>query len=482
MPLAGFVGMQLRDYQSTAVSDINAAFRSHNKALLVSPTGAGKTTIFSDIAKTASDNGERVLVIAHRRELIEQADARLTRFGVETGLILSGEEMAPERAVQVASIQTLIKRLGKVAAPDLIIVDEAHRAVAASYAEILKAFPLARVLGLTATPCRLDGKGLSGAFDVLVQGPSVEELIRRGYLMRPVVYSASIPDLTGVKTRAGDWAPNELAEALERSTICGDAVASYLRITPQKSAIAFCVNVKHARATADAFNAAGIAAEVLTGDTGTAERAAILGRLRSGETKVVCSIETLTEGFDFEGLEVVILLRPTKSLALYLQMCGRVLRVADGKTEAVILDHSGNTLRHGLVEEEREWSLDGVKENPQTRTTDGQTMKVRLCPECYGVHAAAPVCPLCGHIHAKDARVPVAKAGALKRLEREELEAARRAAMANKKSEERACRTLEDFVRLGKQRGYKFPSGWAAHRWQARGGRRAAVGADGWPS
>ena len=296
-----------------------------------------------------------------------------------------------------------------------------------------------------------------------------------------IVYSASIPDLTGIKTRAGDYALDQLADALERSTICGDAVRSYQQFTPGRSAIAFCVNVKHAAATADAFNAAGISAEVLTGDAKTADRAAILGRLRSGETKVVVTVDVLTEGFDFEALETVLLLRPTKSLALYLQMCGRVLRVADGKAEAVVLDLSGNTLRHGLIEEPREWSLAGVEDKAQQRATNGDTLTVRLCKNCYGVHKAAPVCPLCGHEHGKDDRMPLVKSGELRRLAAEELAAAKAAAARQRKSEERDCRSLEDFVRLGRQRGYKFPAGWAAHRWAARRGNTRALGANGWP-
>ncbi|TWI38244.1 DEAD/DEAH box helicase [Paracoccus sulfuroxidans] len=473
--------MKLRDYQQSAVSNIGVAFKTNKRALFVLPTGGGKTTIFSQVAADAVNDGESVLVLAHRRELIDQANERLKRFGLETGLVISGEEMTPDAPVQVASIQTLTRRFEKVGKPDLIIVDEAHRAVADSYARVLEEYPDARVLGLTATPCRLDGKGLKGSFSTIVEGPSIEDLISRGYLMRPIAYSASIPDLTGVKTRAGDYAADQLAEALERSTICGDAVSSYQRITPGRSGIAFCVSVKHAGLTADAFNAAGIQAEVLTGDTPKDERAGILARLRSGETKIVASIETLTEGFDFEGLEVVLLMRPTKSLALYLQMVGRVLRISDGKDEAIVLDLSGNTLRHGLVEEIREWSLDGVKDDQNARATNGDTLKTRLCKMCFGVHKAAPVCPLCGHTHEKDDRIPVAKAGELRRIKAEELEAAKRALSDRKKQEERECRSLEDFVKLGKSRGYKFASGWAAKRWELRQSRVRATSYSGWP-
>lgn len=474
--------MRLRDYQVKAIDDVKEVFERTQRALLVSPTGSGKTTCFSEIAKRAVGIGERVLVLAHRRELIQQADARLRLFGLDTGLVISDEKMNTDAPVQVASIQTLVRRLDKIPAPDLIIVDEAHRAVAASYAEIINAYPNARVLGFTATPCRLDGKGLKEAFGAIVEGPSVEHLIGLGHLMRPIVYSASIPDLTGVKMRGGDYASDALAAAMDRSTICGDAVKSYQRITPGRSAIAFCVSVLHAQRTADAFNAAGIPAEVLTGDTSNDDRTGILARLRSGETKIVASIETLTEGFDFEGLEVVILMRPTKSLALYLQMVGRVLRVAAGKDEAVVLDHSGNTLRHGLVEEPREWSLDGLKENDRTRATNGDTLTTRLCKQCFGVHKAAPVCPLCGHQHAKDERIPVAREGELRRIRAEEIAAAKAAAANKRKDEERACKTVEDFVRLGRARGYKFPAGWAQVRFAARkGNRQRAIGADGWP-
>ncbi|GLC63001.1 hypothetical protein PLESTB_001969900 [Pleodorina starrii] len=409
--------------------------------------------------------------------------ARLRIFGIEPGLIISGEKADLLARVQIGSVQTLIRRLHSYDAPELIIIDEAHRSVAKTYTDILTAYPFARVLGVTATPCRLDGKGLKEAFGCIVKGPSVETLIGSGYLMRPVIYSASIPDLTGVKSRGGDYAADQLAAALHRSDIYGDAVKSYTDITPGRSAIAFCVNVKHATATADAFNAAGISAEILTGEASTADRSGILGRLRSGETKIVCTVDVLTEGFDFEALEVVILLRPTKSQSLYLQMCGRVLRIAEGKAKAVILDHSGNALRHGLVEEDRDWSLDGIRDDTAKRSVDGEAMSVRLCKECFGVHKLSPVCPLCGHEHATDARIPVARAGELKLLAAEELEAAKKAAARKRKGEEKKARTLEDFVRLGRERGYRFPAAWAQHRYSARGGNRGAkvVGADGWP-
>ena len=475
--------MRLRDYQETAVADIEAAFKGNKRVLFVCGTGSGKTTIFSQVAADAVARGESVMVLAHRRELVEQADARLRRFGLATGLVIAGEEMTPEAPVQVASIQTLVRRFVKVKRPDIIIVDEAHRAVADSYAKVLEEYPDARVLGLTATPCRLDSRGLKGSFSALVEGPSIEDLIGRGFLMRPMVYSASIPDLTGVKMRGGDYASDQLADALARSTICGDAVREYRRLTPGRSAIAFCVNVLHAETTAAAFNAAGVRAEVLTGDTGKDERAGILARLRSGETKVITSVETLCEGVDVESLEVVLMMRPTRSLSLYLQMVGRVLRVFEGKTEAVVLDLSGNTLRHGLVEEVREWSLDGVKDDPKTRATNGDTLTTRLCKNCFGVHKSSPTCPLCGHDHGKDARVPVAKAGVLRKLKAEELEAAKKAQRAKHINEERACRSLEDFVNLGKSRGYRFAAGWAARRWEIRKGKQMrATAYSGWPA
>lgn len=469
----------LRDYQEKAVADVGAFFKKGGKAALcVLFTGGGKTSIASDIV---SKETGRVFVLAHRRELIEQAAARLRLFGVEPGIILAGEKPAPERRVQVGSVFTLIKRLAAYEAPDLIIIDEAHRGVANTYADILKAYPKARVLGLTATPCRLDGKGLKDAFQEIIMGPDAESLIERGYLMRPVVYSASVPDLAGVRTRAGDFAAEDLAAAIEKSNIVGDSVKSWQRYAPGRSTIAFCANVKHAEMTAAAFNAAGIMAEVLTGETAPAVRAATLARLRSGETKVLSTVDVLTEGFDFEGLECVIFLRPTKSLSLYLQMGGRVVRAAPGKPVPVILDHAGNTLRHGMLEEAREWSLEGQKVDRKKTTKDGESVSVRHCPVCFAVHLSAPVCPLCGHEHAKDVRVPLAKEGELKLLSKERLQKAREEAARKRKEEERGEKTLQDWIRIGEQRGYKNPRGWAFHRFKARSMKAALrTGYDGW--
>lgn len=398
----------LRPYQESAIEGVRDAFRAGRRApLLVAPTGAGKTVMFGFVAQQTASRGKRVLILAHRKELIRQASRKLYDADVPHGIIAPGN--TPTRdLVQVASVQTLGRRLNdpRYSAPDLIVVDEAHHAVAGQWRDVVSAYPSARILGVTATPERMDGKGLGieagGIFDEIVIGPSVPDLIEGGFLAPARIFAPSeAPDLSGIRTRGGDYEAGALADAMGKPTIVGDAVAHYGRHTPGQPAILFSPSVAHAEAMAEAFRGAGYRAVAASGATPAPQRDAAIAGLATGAVQVLCSCDLISEGLDVPAVSAVILLRPTKSLGLYLQQVGRGLRPAPGKTHLTVLDHAGNTLRHGPPELVREWSLAGRAKKAKK---GDDAPPARQCSECFAVHSPAPACPECGFVYPVQSR------------------------------------------------------------------------------
>lgn len=457
----------LRDYQADASEALRRAYRAGCRApLLVMPTGAGKTVLFTYIASQGAAKGSRVLLLAHRRELVGQISRALTQWQVSHGLIAAGQ---PEtrQPVQVASIPTLARRLypGKYQF-DLVVIDEAHHAVAGSgLGAILADQSSAKRLGVTATPCRLDGKGLGiqsgGYFDALVSGPSVLELIEQGYLAPPVVYAppeGQTPDLRGVKIRMGDYVTKELVAAMDKASLTGDAVAHYARICPGQPALAFCVTVAHAEHVAEQFRAAGYTAAALSGDTPDEVRDRLIRDLGQGQLQVLTSCNVVSEGTDIPVVSAAILLRPTASYSLAMQQMGRVLRIHPGKDKALILDHAGNTRRHGLPTEPQLWTLQGRKKR-EWKGGDTERDRAKSCPECGAVLALATrTCPECGEGLWVAAEPEVIAA---------ELEAVDAVAVSRQRRKEVAqARSLAELRKIGQERGYK--SGWAHHVWRER--------------
>jgi len=387
--------MALRSYQELAITQLRGALAHHHKALLVMPTGSGKTVVFSEICRHADNKNRKVLILVHRRELVKQASDKLSRAGVEHGIIAAGFKPSPH-PVQVASVQTLARRLRTVPVdPDLIIIDEAHHAVAGSWDKIIGHFTDAKIIGVTATPSRLDGRGLGSHFSTLVSGPSVEQLTKLGFLSQHRVFAPPvIADLSNVKTRAGDYANDQLSAAMDRPTITGDAIGHYRRLADGLPAIAFCCSIAHATSVCASFNAAGYRAKLVTGNMPMEERDEAISGLADGRTQVLCSVDVVSEGTDVPAVSAAILLRPTQSEALYLQQVGRILRPRPGKI-AIILDHVGNTFKHGFVDDVRAWSLDS---KPKRQRKDEPAVEVRQCPDCFAAFKPQPVCPCCGHV------------------------------------------------------------------------------------
>jgi superfamily II DNA or RNA helicase len=297
------------------------------------------TILASEIIRRAAERGTQTLFLAHRRELIQQTSEKLKIFDVPHGIIQAGKRPRYEETTQVASVQTLVNRLDCVEKFGLIFIDEAHHASAESYQSILNFFPEAKVIGLTATPWRLDGKGLADIFDAHVVVSTPQELNAMGFLcpVRAVRYEQV--DTNGVGVRNGDF---DLRALSERATlIVGDVVQQFKQHSNGASGIAFACDVAHSRRMAQVFCDAGITAEHVDGGMGHTERAGIFARLRAGTTRVLTNCNIATEGFDLPELTIAMLCRPTLSESLALQMAGRVLRPAPGKSEARIHDHAG---------------------------------------------------------------------------------------------------------------------------------------------
>jgi superfamily II DNA or RNA helicase len=392
--------------------------------------------------------GNSVAILVHRRELLHQASRALTALDVRHARLEAGRP-TPSHRVIVASVQTLARRLRTVAAPDLVVIDESHHVVAGTWRRIADAWPDAWTLGVTATPERLDGRGLDEAFDALVLGPSMRELISGGYLAEYVAYAPPREDLSSLRKRMGDVSQADAAAALDRPRITGDVIDHYRRLGGGQRAIVFATLVEHAQNVAAAFAAAGIPAESIDGTLPQAQRDAVLARFAAGTTRVLTSCEIVSEGFDLPAAGCAILLRPTLSLTVYLQQVGRVLRPSGER--AVILDHVGNVEKHGLPDAPRAWALAG-------RPKGDAPPPVKRCLSCFALVAAgARLCPECGsEFRSEQERRPPEQAdGHLVEV----------AADAGPRTEAE-CHTLADWHALARRKGYK--PGWAYYRFRER--------------
>ena len=378
----------LRDYQHLLAQQIFSHWFEGQTAVVVQlPTGAGKTIIFTAVANEFVAMGQPVLVIAHRTELITQAASKLKAVtGQKIGMIKAGYQPDPDCLVQVASIQTLIRRNPPPAS--LVIFDEAHHCHSKTYATVMRHYREAGayILGCTATPARTDGRGLrylySGTpgFDVLIKGSSVRELIDQKYLAPFKIYSPSkIIDAENAKIRttAGDYNQKQLAEYVEKTLIIGDAVETWITHAYLKRTVLFAVSVKHSKELAQGFRDAGIPAMHLDGKTPKKERVALLAAFEAGQILVLCQHSIVTEGVDIPGIEAIQLVRPTKSLIVWFQAIGRALRPAPGKETAIIIDHTDTHLNLPWPDDEIEWSLD-----PISLTSSSWSIG---CPECQHV-------------------------------------------------------------------------------------------------
>jgi superfamily II DNA or RNA helicase len=377
--------MKLRPYQIRAVDEACAAVADGERPVLVLPTGAGKTTIACEIIKRYTAKGKRVIFLAHRQELLHQARERLARFNIDAGIIQGGNtELQP--AVNVASVQTLCRRRLPYV-PDLFFVDEAHHAAAKSYTTVLDKAQFAGVIGLTATPARLDGKPLGDIFTQIIEPVTAAQLIEDQHLVPAEYYSTSVADLSKLKKQAGDYNKKQLYQRFNKKKVYSNVVESILQHTGQLRTIVFAVNIQHAEQLAEQLPRA----RVLHSKMHEADRQRTLALFANDQIQYLVNVAILTEGYDLPAIEAVALVRATSSVPLYLQMVGRGVRPAANKDKCVVLDYGENVQRHGFFEQERRWSLSG-----KVKAGDG-VAPVKQCKKCYRmIYASMQFCPHCG--------------------------------------------------------------------------------------
>lgn len=412
----------LRPYQAEAKENIYTAWvQGFVNVLAVLPTGAGKTVLFSDIIH---DHKGASCAIAHRQELVSQISLALARDKVRHRIIgpksvvklcvnlhmleIGASYYDPSSTCAVAGVDTLVRRGDDLTnwlnSVTLCVQDEAHHVLKSNkWGTAFEMFPNAKGLGVTATPLRADGKGLGrhadGLFDTMVEGPGMRDLITMKYLTEYRVFAPPSdfvrPGADEVGT-TGDISQAKNTAAVRKSHIVGDVVKHYLRIAPGKLGVTFTESVETATDIAARFNAAGVPAAVVSAKTPDAERIAVLRRFKNRELLQLVNVDLFGEGFDLPAIEVVSMARATESYALYVQQFGRALRLLDGKLFAIIIDHVGNVIRHGLPDARKEWTLD--RRDKRGSSKDSDAIPVRACPECSAVYERIyKECPECGH-------------------------------------------------------------------------------------
>jgi DNA repair protein RadD len=473
------MAFRLYEDQAEFVDKLRESLKKGNKSILgVAMPAFGKTVVAASITKSTRERDPQASVwfLVHRKNLLRQTSKSFWKDKIEHGLLTGGKTRS-KMPIQVGTIGTVHSRLAVLKPPKILFVDEAHLARGRMFTTVIE-WALAAgsiVIGLTGTPIRLDGKSLGDVFEDLIEAKSAEWLMQQGRICRYNAYSVPITaDLSEVKNQAGDYNKTQLADAMDKPTITGNAVTEWKRHASGLRTVCYCVNVKHSQHTAQAFNDEGIKAAHVDASTTEAELKAICEGLASREIKVLCNCELVIEGFDLSSqvgydvtLECCILLRPTQSLARYLQMVFRALRMKPNK--AVILDNAGCIIKHGLPCEKREWSLEGEQSSKRKKKKDDEPdINVSQCLKCY--HVFRPdgrgSCPKCGEaIEIKERKIETVEG----ELEEIDIEAVRR----QRKQEQGSARDLHDLVAMGIRKGMRSPHGWAANVYASRAKRKA---------
>lgn len=466
------MGITLREDQDEVRTKLRVALRSSSSVLTFAPTGFGKTVLAAALIKMIFDSGKRVIFCVHRVDLITQTAKTFEKFGIPFSYIAAGLNYNPYHRVFIASIATLKNRLGKIPA-DYVMVDEAHLSAAVGWAKVALHYKgeRARLIGLTGSPERLDGKPLGDVWDTMVMGPSVRWLIDEGHLSRYRAFSPRGVDLSGVHTRGGDYVASEIDELMAGRAVLAGAVKHWRNLAAGKRTIGFAPSVARAEQLAEEFRSNGINAVALDANTPQADRRRAFNAFADRQLDVIMNCQLFCEGFDLAAqvdrdvtIEAVLDYSPTQSLARHLQKHGRGLRKKSDP--AILLDLVGGFGRLGLPDEEREWSLEG-------RAKKDREVEVAQCPECFASHPPAPRCPECDYEYPAIKREAAGLGRVLDEIEGELEEIDVEAMRRERKQEQAKAQSLDDLVNLATSRGYKSPERWAAHIFTARQAKSA---------
>ena len=433
--------VELREYQQDLYRKTVDAFRQGNKRVLVTVgCGAGKSYIF---AKMAERTKGPVLVLTHRRELLDQTGHLFREHGIDA---------------RIEMILTEANRLGEHERPALIITDEAHLSRSNSWMKVLDYYNT-HTVGFTATPVRLDGKPLGDIYSALVTGVSVRWLIDNHRLAPYEYYAPTVVETEGLRVQAGDYVIKDLEQLMSDRAIYSDVLKSWERFAKGQKTIAYCVSVKHAQETARMFTEAGYPAVEIDGGTPPKKRAKIMQNFRDGKIMVLCNVGIISEGVSIDDVTCCLLLRPTESHALYWQQAMRCMRYQPGKI-ATIIDCVGNYTRNPLPDADVEWSLtQSVRK--KARVNEEGDFVIRTCPSCFKVFKTAPVCPYCGTeypLHPRELKAHQdVELASITAEEAEEVERRRKQA----RMEQGKAKTFPELLAIGRERGYKNPAAWA---------------------
>lgn len=431
----------LRDYQEELLDEVYKNIDLKMKNIMVqSPAGSGKSVTMSEVARRATDKGNRVLFIVHRKELVSQIKGTFIANDVDMNLC------------HVGMVQTVVNRIkkGNEPTPSIILVDEAHHSLAKTYVNIFESFPNAYVFGFTATPWRISNKGFTDVFENLVLGKSVQWLIDNERLAPFKYYSKNLMNDKKLKTQRGEYTNDSITLALEPK-IYGDVIDNYRKFADNKKTIVYTHNVESSKTVAEKFNENGYSALQVDGKTHHKQRELAMEMFREGKVNILVNAELYGEGVDVPDCECVILLRPTESLTLFIQQTMRAMRYQPNK-QAIIIDHVGNYSRHGLPNTEHDWHEHFKGSNKKSASSN--SVPIKECPTCFGVvESAYAICPYCGSEFPKEEvqELSVDESAELEEVTNEMI-------TLNFKTPEE-CNNMKELTELGKSLGYK--PGWS---------------------
>lgn len=409
---------------------------------VVAPCGAGKSVIISDITRMTTDKGNRVLFLVHRKELIDQIQNTFQKNEVNMSL------------VEFGMVQTIVRRLEKTVKPSLIITDESHHGLAASYRKIYDYFNDVLRLGFTATPIRLNGSGLGDINDILIEEVNAEWLIENNFLSPYKYYAPKLIDTSLLKLNSlHEFSTNSIDKAMDGKTIYGDIVKHYQELATGEQAICYCHSIEASKMAKQEFLVQGIVAEHIDAQTPKTERDEIIKKFRNKEIQVLTNVDLIGEGFDVPDCSTVIMLRPTQSLSLYIQQSMRGMRYKPGKT-SIIIDHVDNVRRFGLPDQKRHWSL-----NTKKKDSKETEVKIKQCESCFAVYPSdLKECPECGYKpevkHVNEYEMD--KSAKLEEITKEDIH------IVLDFRDPSDCNNMGELFELAKHRGYK--RGWAYHQ------------------